>query len=95
MEMFRPENRSKSAEHQRIYALFEVWYTAVDFTAAFSFIIGSVLFFWKSTQVPATWLFVIGSICFALKPTIRLMRELKYLRMGDYSDLVQRDRGQA
>lgn len=91
MQMFRPENRIKSPEHQRLYALFEVWYTAVDFTAAFLFLIGSVLFFWSSTQDTGTWLFVFGSIFFALKPTIRLMRELKYLSMGDFQDLAARD----
>ena len=92
MPMFSPENRTKTAEHQRIYALYEVWYTAVDFLAAFQFIIGSVFFFWKSTEDAGIWLFIFGSVCFALKPTIRLMRELKYLRMGDYEDLAEEDR---
>jgi hypothetical protein len=48
-----------------------------------------VLFFWRSTQVPAIWLFVIGSLCFALKPTLRLMRELSYLRLKKYAVLAQ------
>jgi len=92
MRLFHPDNRSKTPEHQRIYAMFEIWYTAVDFAAAFLFIAGSILFFWESTQATATWLFVLGSICFALKPTIRLMRELKYLSMGDVEILARRDR---
>ena len=92
MAMFSPENSTRSPEHQRVYALFEIWYTAVDFAAAFQFIVGSVFFFWKSTQTAGIWLFICGSVCFALKPTIRLMRELRYLRMGDYADLVPRDR---
>jgi hypothetical protein len=92
MPMFSPDNHTKSPEHQRIYALFEIWYTVVDFAAAFQFIIGSVLFFWQSTEDVGIWLFIFGSVCFALKPTIRLMRELKYISMGDYEDLAEEDR---
>lgn len=92
MRLFHPANRSLSAEHERIYAMYEVWYTAVDFAAAFLFVIGSVLFFRESTQTAATWMFLAGSICFALKPTIRLARELRYLRMGDFGKLAKRDR---
>lgn len=91
MQIFRPENPSKTAEHQRIYALYEIFYTALDFAAASLFIAGSVLFFWNSTQYLATWLFVVGSICFALKPAVRLMRELRYLRMGRIEKLARRD----
>lgn len=91
MEIFRPGNRSKTPEHERIYALFEVWYTAVDFLAAFLFIAGSIGFFWPASQFIATWMFVFGSICFALKPTIRLTREIKFLRMGEFQELAQRD----
>jgi hypothetical protein len=92
MALFNPDNRSKTPEHQRIYALFEIWYTTVDFAAAFLFIAGSILFFWESTQTIATWLFLVGSVCFALKPTLRLARELKYLQMGDVKTLAERDR---
>ncbi|CFX28750.1 conserved protein of unknown function [Candidatus Filomicrobium marinum] len=83
MHLFNPENRTRSAEHIRIYILFEIWYTFVDFTAALCFLIGSVLFFWDSTMFVGTWLFVVGSAFFALKPTLRLLRELKYLSMGE------------
>ncbi len=93
MKLFEPGNRSKSPEHQRIYAIYEIWYTTVDFAAAFLFVIGSVFFFWKSTETLATWMFLIGSICFALKPTLRLAREMHYLSMGDFSDLAHRERG--
>jgi hypothetical protein len=92
MRLFQPDTRSRSPEHQRIYALFEVWYTTVDFAAAFLFLAGSILFFSESTRTTATWLFVGGSICFALKPTIRLARELKYLGMGDIDTLAKRDK---
>ncbi|WP_099864717.1 YrhK family protein [Pararhizobium haloflavum] len=90
MKLFRPGNREKSEEHKRIYALYELWYTAVDFMAAFTFLIGSVLFFSESTQTAATWCFVIGSICFALKPTIRLARELRYYQLGEIDTLADR-----
>lgn len=91
MKIFHPNNRYASPEHERIYALYEIWYTLVDFLAASLFVVGSVLFFWSSTQVPATWMFVIGSLCFALKPTLRLMRELTYLRMKKYATLAQHE----
>lgn len=91
MQIFRPENNSKSAEHQRIFAIYEVCYTALDFAAASLFVAGSVFFFWNATQYMATWLFVVGSICFALKPAVRLLRELKYLRMGRIAELARRE----
>lgn len=93
MQLFHPEARNRSPQHRRIYALYEVWYTTVDFAAAFAFLAGSVLFFWKSTQYAATWFFVIGSICFALKPTIRLARELRYLELGKIEILAKREEG--
>lgn len=92
MKLFHPENRTRSTRNKRIYAYYELWYTAVDFGAAFAFLIGSVLFFWKSTQYPATWLFVIGSALFALKPTIRLLRELRYLEEGEIDELAERQK---
>ncbi len=92
MQLFQPENRSKSLQHKHIYAVYEIWYTTVDFAAAFLFVIGSVFFFWKSTETLATWMFLIGSICFALKPTIRLARELHYVSIGDFADLARRDK---
>ena len=49
MSLFEPENRNKSARHKRIYAMYELWYTIVDFIAATSFLVGSFLFFSKST----------------------------------------------
>jgi hypothetical protein len=91
MPFFSPTNQTLSTEHERIFALFEIWYTFVDLAAALCFVVGSVLFFWADTQHTATWLFVIGSICFALKPTIRLMRELKFLRMGKIERLAERE----
>ncbi len=92
MKLFEPGNRTRSPEHERIYGAYEIWYTSVDFAAALAFVVGSTLFFFKSTQIPAIWLFLIGSICFALKPTIRLLRELKYVQMGKLEEMGRRDR---
>lgn len=91
MQMFHPDNRSLSPKHEQIYAAYEIWYTFVDFSAAAMFVVGSVFFFWKSTETLATWLFLIGSIFFALKPTIRLMREMHYMALGRYETLAERD----
>ena len=84
----------RSPEHARIYATHEVLRTANDFAAALFFLVGSALFFWEATQALATWLFVLGSLCFMLKPTLRLMRELRYLRAGEVdrlADAVRRE----
>ncbi|WP_425051813.1 YrhK family protein [Psychromarinibacter sp. S121] len=93
MRLFRHENRERNHDTRRVYALFELVYTFVDFAAAVCFTIGSVLFFWGSTQRPATWLFLVGSILFAAKPTLRLMRELKLARMGKLKTLAERAEG--
>ncbi len=89
LDLFRQENRQRSARSRKFYAMAELVYTAVDFTAAFSFIVGSVLFYWKSLETTAITFFVIGSILFALKPTIRLFREIRLAAMGDEEDLAK------
>lgn len=88
MKLFNPGNRSLSKRHQEIYAYCELTYTIVDFTAAALFVIGSILFFNEATVNQGTWLFLIGSIFFGLRPSIKLVRELAYLRMGDFSDVA-------
>ncbi len=93
MALFSPENRDKSPRHRRIWAAYEIAYTAVDFGAAISFVVGSVFFFWESLQTAGTWLFLIGSILFAAKPTIRLLREIKLAAIGDYEDLEKSSDG--
>lgn len=90
MTLFRHENRQKSEEARRLYATFEIIYTVVDFSAAMSFLFGSILFFWPAYETPAIWLFVIGSVLFATKPTLRLIRELRLAAMGDTQDLADR-----
>ncbi|MEM7057058.1 MAG: YrhK family protein [Pseudomonadota bacterium] len=90
MKIFNPGTHHQSLDHARTYALFELAYTAVDFLAAMLFLIGSILFFDEATTYLATWLFVIGSFCFALKPTLKLLRELKYWRMGKFDQLAEK-----
>ena len=91
--LFKRDHRQGNDEQRRIYAVFEIIYTLVDFIAALCFIVGSVMFFFEEWQTPGTWLFLIGSICFALKPTLRLVRELKLAAMGDDTDLADRFKG--
>lgn len=93
MALFDPRNRTQSAENAKLYAALEVAYTVVDFAAAGLFIVGSVLFFSESTQIPGTWCFLVGSVCFALKPTLRLVRELTYAKRDDVDTLAQRAEG--
>ena len=90
MPFFYHENRQKSDAAKRLYARYEMLYTGVDFVAAFAFLAGSILFFGAQTQTAATWLFVVGSICFALKPTLRLVREIRLYRMGQLDKLAER-----
>ncbi len=90
MPLFQHENRQASEAAKALYARYEIVYTAVDFIAAFAFLVGSVLFFDEDTKTAATWLFVIGSVFFALKPTIRLVREIKLYRMGKIDTLAAR-----
>lgn len=90
MTLFFHENRERNDQTRRLYALFEIVYTVVDFLAALFFLIGSILFFWPEYEGPAIWLFVIGSVCFCLKPTIRLLREIKLWQVGKLETLAER-----
>lgn len=90
MRIFNPNTRTSSMRNARLFAAYEILYTFVDFLAAFLFIVGSILFFDEATVEFGTWLFLIGSICFALKPTIRLIREAHYFRDGKIEELAQR-----
>jgi len=89
MALFDPSNGTKSERHRKIYALYELAFTFVDFSAAILFFVGSILFFYKPLENAAIWCFVIGSACFAAKPTIRVAREIHYIAIGDYSDLAK------
>ncbi|PZX19581.1 YrhK-like protein [Palleronia aestuarii] len=89
--LFRHENRQKSERSKRFYARVELAYTFIDFSAAILFLAGSVMFFWSSLETPAIWCFVIGSVAFAVKPTLRLFRELKLEAMNDEEALSARE----
>ncbi|MBB3995549.1 hypothetical protein GGR95_003206 [Sulfitobacter undariae] len=89
MNFFNPDNHTKSEDHKRLYAMCELAYTIVDVSAAVFFVIGSILFFSTATTYFATWLFVIGSILFGIRPTIKLYREIGYLRLDDYDDVTK------
>ncbi|MCR9174901.1 MAG: YrhK family protein [Alphaproteobacteria bacterium] len=93
MRMFDPKIRTRTHSNARLFALYEIVYTLVDFAAAFLFIFGSILFFDDTTVAFGTWLFLIGSVCFALKPTIRLVREIHYYRIGQIEELARRAEG--
>lgn len=90
MKLFNPDNHQRSDAHKKIYAYFELAYTVVDVSAAALFVIGSILFFRESTTDLGTWLFLVGSILFGLRPTLKLIREFAYLRVGDYDDITRR-----
>lgn len=90
MPLFHHENRQASPEAKAFYARVEIVYTAVDFTAAALFLVGSFLFFSEETQTLATWLFVVGSAAFAMKPTLRLWREIRLYQMGKVDRLAER-----
>lgn len=89
MIFFRPLH-VQSEDRDVLYARFELFYTLVDFSAAICFLVGSIMFFSQAWQFPGTWLFVVGSALFALKPTLRLLREAKLYSMGDTDDLAAR-----
>jgi len=61
---------------QRLHDLYAFGHLVVDFLAGLTFTVGSVLFFWPQTEVPAIWLFVVGSILFTAKPSMRLAHML-------------------
>lgn len=50
------------------------FYTVNDILIAVWFIIGSIFFFWDSTQEVGTWLFLIGSVELLIRPLIRIAR---------------------
>ncbi|MDZ5699720.1 YrhK family protein [Chelativorans sp. M5D2P16] len=87
MKIFNPSNPNRSCRHRKLYAYYEIGYTVAEFAAAMLFFVGSVLFLYPAVETPAIWCFIIGSAFFALKPSIRVVRELHYLAIGDYTDL--------
>jgi hypothetical protein len=81
MKPFDARLRRASPSHDDLVRRYELFRTVVEFLAALTFIIGSVLFFYDRLQIAGTWLFLLGSILFAVRPTIRLMLELHLARL--------------
>ena len=90
MALFRLSRHRKYVSDEEYYAWFELAYTTVDVCAALLFVVGSIMFFSQDWQTVGTWFFLIGSVCFALKPTLRIIRELRYVRNNDLEDLAKR-----
>jgi hypothetical protein len=87
--LFDPRKRFSGEYNRKLYAAYEIAYTAVDFGAAIFFVVGSILFLFSSLVPVGTWFFVVGSVFFALRPTIRLVRELSYVADDDYEDAAK------
>ncbi|TDB04416.1 YrhK family protein [Halomonas marinisediminis] len=90
MALFDRDRREENPRTRRFYALWELVYTFVDFGAAVTFLIGSVLFLYESLHTIATWFFIVGSVLFAFKPTIRTWRDIKLASMGHVEELEKR-----
>jgi len=90
MGLFETNYRQQSRKHREVYAFYEIIFTVVDFIAGVTFLVGSVMFLSAQWTPLGTWLFIVGSAGFALKPTIRLVRELRLARIGDKDDLAAR-----
>ena len=76
-KLFDHAVRSASPAHAELVRKYELYRTVVEFLAALLFVIGSILFFFPSLVFSGTWLFLLGSILFAVRPTIRLLLELR------------------
>jgi len=90
MALFKLSRHRRYVSDEEYYAWFELAYTTVDVCAALLFVVGSIMFFSTEWLTVGTWCFLIGSLCFALKPTLRIIRELRYVRNNDLEDLAKR-----
>lgn len=61
---------------------YEFFYNLNDVFIALCFLIGSILFLWKSTEPVAIWFFIIGSALFLIRPMVRFIKRfhLKKIR---------------
>lgn len=76
-KLFDHSVRTATPDHAEIVRKFELYRTVVEFLAAAAFVVGSLFFFYDSLVYAGTWLFLIGSILFAVRPSIRLLLELR------------------
>ncbi len=90
MALFKLSRHRRYVSDEEYYAWFELAYTSVDVCAAVLFVAGSIMGFYDDWSTAGTWCFVIGSVCFALKPTLRIIRELRYVKDNDFEDLAKR-----
>ncbi len=90
---FEPHGTTMPTRKRRMFAAFEIAYTLADFSAAGAFVAGSILFFYQDLQTAGTWMFLIGSVLFALKPTLRLVKELTLVSRGDVERVAKRAEG--
>lgn len=93
MGMFQIDHRQRGPRQRAVYASYEILFTVVDFVAALTFVVGSIMFLSEAWTRTGTWFFIVGSFCFAAKPTIRLVREVHLVRMGNAADLADRFKG--
>lgn len=91
MKLFDPDLKTHSLAAAAVHRAYEIFHLLVDFFAAVMFVIGSALFFFPSTTFAATWLFLIGSFFFAVKPTLRLAREIHLVRLAGKTASSQRE----
>jgi len=75
---------------RKAYAASEIIYTLVDFSAAMAFTLGSIMFLDEQLKHTGTWFFIAGSVLFALKPTIRVVREIKLAASGHEEELANK-----
>jgi hypothetical protein len=88
--LFQTDTSTFNHQRKRLHAAYELALTLLGFGAALLFLVGSVLFFDEALERPAIWCFVIGSLFFLPDPTVKLIRELHYARLGDVDELAQK-----
>ncbi len=81
MTLFYPDYKTHSLAAAAVNRAYEIFHLFVDLLSVAMFVIGSALFFFPSTTFAATRLFLIGSFFFAVKPTLRLIREVHLLQI--------------
>ncbi len=80
-DLFRFRRFTRTDRHAEVWSRYEKIYTGLDFLAALSFLVGSVLFYYEALHFSATTFFLVGSALFAAKPTVRLLREIHLARL--------------
>lgn len=80
-QLFQNELRSLTPKHVELTRRYEIFYHVNDFIGGVTFVVGSVLFFWSSTEYAGTWLFLVGSILFTLRPAINVARDFHLARL--------------